>query len=62
MNERGEIIVGPDMSTSVDGVWSAGDANVKRYRQVTTAVGDGTIAALAAADYLHSLKKNKNDD
>lgn len=57
LNERGEIIVGSDMSTSVEGVWSAGDANVKRYRQVTTAVGDGTIAALAAADYLHSLKR-----
>ena len=57
LNERGEIIVGSDMSTSVEGVWSAGDANVKRYRQVTTAVGDGTIAALAAADYLHSLNR-----
>jgi len=57
LNERREIIVGPDMSTSVEGVYSAGDANAKRYRQVTTAVGDGTIAALAAADYLHSKKK-----
>ena len=57
LNDRGEIIVGDDMSTSVEGVYSAGDANVKRYRQVTTAVGDGTIAALAAADYLNSLKR-----
>ncbi|HUW93616.1 MAG TPA: thioredoxin-disulfide reductase [Bacteroidales bacterium] len=56
-NDRGEIIVGADMSTSIEGVYSAGDANVKRYRQVTTAVGDGTIAALAAADYLNSLKR-----
>jgi len=59
MNERGEIITASDMSTSIEGVFSAGDANAKKYRQVTTAVSDGTIAALAAADYLHSKKRNK---
>jgi len=58
MNDRGEIAAGPDMSTSIEGVYSAGDANAKRYRQVTTAVADGTIAALAAADYLHKQKRN----
>jgi thioredoxin reductase (NADPH) len=57
MNERGEIIAGADMSTNIEGVFSAGDANAKRFRQVTTAVADGTIAALAAADYLHSQKR-----
>ncbi len=57
LNERGEIITGPDMSTNIEGVYAAGDAAVKRYRQVTTAVADGTVAALAAADYLHSLKR-----
>lgn len=58
MNDRGEIAAGPDMSTSIEGVYSAGDANAKRYRQVTTAVADGTIAALAAAEYLHKQKRN----
>mgnify|MGYP000873575868 FL=1 len=58
MNDRGEILAGADMSTSINGVYSAGDANAKRYRQVTTAVADGTVAALAAADYLHSQKRN----
>jgi thioredoxin reductase (NADPH) len=57
LNEMGEIITGPDMSTNIEGVYAAGDAAVKRYRQVTTAVADGTVAALAAADYLHSLKR-----
>ena len=57
LNERGEILTCADMSTSIDGVYAAGDAVVKRYRQVTTAVADGTVAALAAADYLHSLKR-----
>ncbi|MCU0376807.1 MAG: FAD-dependent oxidoreductase [Bacteroidales bacterium] len=56
MNERGEIIVGTDMSTNIKGVYAAGDAIVKRYRQVTTAVGDGTVAALAAAEYLNTMK------
>ena len=56
MNQWGEIIVKPDMSTNIQGVFAAGDSIVKRYRQVTTAVGDGTIAALAASNYLHELK------
>jgi thioredoxin reductase (NADPH) len=56
MNKWGEILVKPDMSTNVEGVYAAGDSIVKRYRQVTTAVGDGTIAALAASNYLHDLK------
>jgi thioredoxin reductase (NADPH) len=44
------------MSTSIPGVYAAGDSIAKRYRQVTTAVGDGTIAALAASNYLHEIK------
>lgn len=55
MNQMGEISVKPDMSTNIKGVFAAGDSITKRYRQVTTAVGEGTIAALASADYLHSL-------
>jgi thioredoxin reductase (NADPH) len=54
LNERGEIIVGGEMQTNVPGVFAAGDCIVKRYRQVTTAVADGTIAALSAADYLRT--------
>ena len=54
LNDRGEIIVGPEMQTNVPGVFSAGDCIVKRYRQVTTAIGDGTIAALSAIDYLRT--------
>jgi len=54
LNDRGEIIVGPEMQTNVPGVFAAGDCTVKRYRQVTTAVGDGTIAALSAIEHLRS--------
>lgn len=56
MNQWGEIIVKSDMSTNIEGVYAAGDSTAKRYRQVTTAVGDGTIAALAASGYLNELK------
>ena len=56
LNKWGEIIVSNDMTTSVEGVYAAGDSTAKRFRQVTTAVGDGTIAALAASNYLNELK------
>ncbi len=54
LNERNEIVVDPVMKTNVEGVFAAGDCIVKRYRQVTTAVAEGTIAALSAAEYLRS--------
>jgi len=56
MNKWNEIIVDSDMLTSIPGVYAAGDSIVKRYRQVTTAVGDATVAALAASNYIHQLK------
>jgi thioredoxin reductase (NADPH) len=56
LNQFGEIVVEPDMSTNLEGVYAAGDSIAKRFRQITTAVGDGTIAALTASNYLHELK------
>lgn len=41
------------MATNVPGVFVAGDVRAKRFRQLTTAVADGTIAALSALDLLH---------
>ena len=54
LNERGEIVVDSSMKTSIKGVFAAGDCITKRYRQVTTAVADGTIAALAASEYVRN--------
>lgn len=59
LNQWGEIIVNPDLSTNIEGVYAAGDTIAKRYRQVATAVGDGTMAALSASAYLHELKTKK---
>ncbi len=40
------------METTVPGLFAAGDVRLKRFRQITTAVADGTIAALAAQKYI----------
>jgi thioredoxin reductase (NADPH) len=34
------------MQTSIEGVYAVGDVISKKYRQITTAVSDGTIAAI----------------
>ena len=43
-----------DTSTSIPGVYVAGDIRTKEVRQLTTASSDGTIAATRAIDYLKS--------
>jgi thioredoxin reductase (NADPH) len=57
LNNYGEIIVDKNMATNIAGVYAAGDSIAKRYRQVTTAVADGTIAALSASEYVNNLKR-----
>ncbi len=57
LSQYGEIIVDKNMATNIPGVYAGGDSIVKRYRQVTTAVADGTIAALSAAEYVNNIKK-----
>ena len=52
LNNRSEIVVNSEMKTNVKGVFAAGDCINKRYRQVTTAVAEGTIAALSVSEYL----------
>jgi thioredoxin reductase (NADPH) len=44
------------METNIPGVFAAGDCTAKKYRQVTTAVADGTIAGLAAVEYVSNKK------
>ncbi|MBW2734825.1 MAG: FAD-dependent oxidoreductase [Deltaproteobacteria bacterium] len=53
LDERGQIITDERLATSVPGVFAAGDCRVKRYRQITTAVADGSIAAMAAIEELN---------
>ena len=59
LNDRKEIITDEDMSTNVPGVFAAGDVRQKKFRQITTAVSDGTIAALGVMDYLNGVDPDK---
>ncbi len=54
LNNRNEIVVNSEMKTNINGVFAAGDCINKRYRQVTTAVAEGTIAALSVSEYLRN--------
>jgi thioredoxin reductase (NADPH) len=48
----GYIVTDERMMTSIPGLFAAGDLRVQLTRQVTTAVGDGTTAAIAVEKYL----------
>ncbi|HTS89415.1 MAG TPA: thioredoxin-disulfide reductase [Gemmatimonadales bacterium] len=48
----GYVITDDRMMTSIPGLFAAGDLRVQLVRQVTTAVGDATTAALAVEKYL----------
>lgn len=54
LDEWGYIRTDEDMKTNLPGVYAAGDATSKKYRQMTTAVADGTIAAIAIAHELET--------
>ncbi|HVZ77274.1 MAG TPA: thioredoxin-disulfide reductase [Gemmatimonadaceae bacterium] len=55
-DEMGYLRTGFDMQTTLPGLFAAGDVRVQVTRQVTTAVGDATTAAIAAEKYLKALK------
>ena len=44
------------METSVKGIWAVGDVRSQLTKQIATAVGDGTTAAVAASAYVSALK------
>jgi thioredoxin reductase (NADPH) len=52
LDQWGYISTDEDMQTSISGVYAVGDVISKKYRQITTAVADGTIAAMAIAKEL----------
>jgi thioredoxin reductase (NADPH) len=56
LDKWGFIITKPDMSTNIPGIFAAGDVRSKWERQISTAVGDGTVAAIAVERYLETLK------
>lgn len=48
LNEKGNLEVNETKETKIEGLFGAGDCINKTIRQVSTAVGDGTFAALYA--------------
>ncbi len=56
LNEIGYIVADESCHTDTDGIFVAGDCRTKGVRQVTTATGDGAVAALAACRYIDNMK------
>src|SRR5690606_7986023 len=52
----GYLLTDDRMMTSIPGLFAAGDLRVQLTRQVTTAVGDATTAAIAVEKYLAERK------
>lgn len=52
MNKHGYIEVDSRKRTNIEGVYAIGDVTTTEFRQITTAVADGTIAALDAVEYI----------
>ncbi|MBO4472218.1 MAG: FAD-dependent oxidoreductase [Clostridia bacterium] len=56
LDKGGYVIAGEDTATKTAGLFIAGDCRAKRIRQVTTACADGSVAAIAATQYIDALK------
>jgi len=55
LDNQGYIITDDNCGTSVPGIFAAGDVRRKGLRQISTAVGDGALAAVAAERYIDQL-------
>lgn len=55
LDDSGYADVGESCEAHMDGVFVAGDCRKKSVRQLTTAVSDGAVAALAACAYIDKM-------
>ncbi len=58
-NPKIEVITDANMMTSIEGLFAAGDVRAQLTRQVTTAVGDATTAAIGVEKYLTARKSGQ---
>jgi thioredoxin reductase (NADPH) len=58
-DSSGYLITDANMQTSVPGLYAAGDVRAQLTRQVTTAVGDATTAAIAVEKFLTARKNGQ---
>ncbi|MGH7700898.1 MAG: thioredoxin-disulfide reductase [Gemmatimonadales bacterium] len=56
----GYLVTDERMMTSIPGLFAAGDVRSQLTRQITTAVGDATTAAIAVEKYLATLREREN--
>ena len=55
-DEAGFVITDENLSTKTEGLYVAGDVRKKPLRQITTAVGDGAVAAVSLERYILEKK------
>jgi thioredoxin reductase (NADPH) len=62
LDKENYIVVKDDQSTSIEGVWAAGDAttNSNKLQQVATAVGEGAVAANSVYSYLKNVSSSSH--
>jgi thioredoxin reductase (NADPH) len=62
LDEKHYVVVKDDQSTSMEGIWAAGDAttNSNKLQQVVTAVGEGAVAANSIYSYLKNTPNSKS--
>ena len=58
-DENGYYLTDETMMTNISGIFAIGDVRTQVARQLTTAVGDATTAAVAAEKYIESLHDAK---
>lgn len=60
-DEKGYLLVKPDLQTSIEGVYAIGDLIDPIYKQAISAAGDGAKAAIEVQEYLeaHFPKENR---
>lgn len=52
LDKSGYVVAGEDCKTDIAGIYAAGDCRTKTVRQLVTAAGDGSVAALAAVEFI----------
>lgn len=52
LDDNGFVVCDDRLATSVPGVFAAGDVRVSHLRQISTAVGDGALAAMMAHEHV----------
>lgn len=55
LDKSGFVVTDSTMATSVPGIFAAGDVRAASLRQVSTAVGDGAVAAVSAEHFIENM-------